>query len=143
MRFTEGDNLRKYISDKVLNNIVAVAQSVTYNADKIGNIAEGAKKITYWQNIDDPYSVKAKSAYLDTDTGEVAEDESATEVNNIIGILFDRDALGMVKRSTWSGATPFNPRGGYYNIFWHWTNTTWNSFDENFCLLYAGDVDKS
>ena len=143
MRFTEGDNLRKYISDKVLNNIVAVAQSVTYNADKIGNIAEGAKKITYWQNIDDPYSVKAKSAYLDTDTGEVANDESATEVNNIIGILFDRDALGMVKRSTWSGATPFNPRGGYYNIFWHWTNTTWNSFDENFCLLYAGDVDKS
>lgn len=137
MRFTEGDNLRKYISDRVLNNITSVAQSVTYNADKISNIAEGAKKITYWQNIDNPYSVKATPAYLDVSDGEVKTALSAIQVDNIIGVLFDRDALGLVKRSTWSGATPFNPRGGYYNIFWHWTNTTWNSFDENFILLYA------
>ena len=140
MRFTDKANLRKYISDKVLNNITAVAQSVTYNADKISNIADGAKKMTYWQNIDNPYEVKATPAYLDVATGNVAEDNTAVDVENIIGILFDRDALGMVKRSTWSGATPFNPRGGYYNIFWHWTQTTWNSFDENFVLLYAGTV---
>ena len=140
MRFTEGADLRKYISDKVLNNITAVAQSVTYNADKISNIAEGAKKITYWQNIENPYSVKATPAYLDVATGNVVDETNSILVENIIGILFDRDALGMVKRSTWSGATPFNPRGGYYNLFYHWTNTTWNSFDENFVLLYAGTV---
>ena len=140
MRFTEGADLRKYISDKVLNNITAVAQSVTYNADKISNIAEGAKKITYWQNIENPYSVKATPAYLDVATGNVVDETSPILVENIIGILFDRDALGTVKRSTWSGATPFNPRGGYYNLFYHWTNTTWNSFDENFVLLYAGTV---
>lgn len=140
MRFTEGADLRKYISDKVLNNITAVAQSVTYNADKISNIAEGAKKITYWQNIENPYSVEATPAYLDVATGNVVDETNPILVENIIGILFDRDALGMVKRSTWSGATPFNPRGGYYNLFYHWTNTTWNSFDENFVLLYAGTV---
>lgn len=140
MRFTDGANLRKYISDRVLNNITAVAQSVTYNADKISNIAEGAKKMTFWQNIDNPYSVEATPAYLDVATGNVVNETTPILVENIIGILFDRDALGMVKRSTWSGATPFNPRGGYYNIFWHWTNTTWNSFDENFVLLYAGTV---
>ena len=138
MRFTDKPNMRTWSSDKVLNNITAVAQSVTYNADKISNIAEGAKKITFWQNIDNPYSVQATDAYLDVATGQVAEDSTAVLVENIIGILFDRDALGM--RSTWSGATPFNPRGGYYNIYWHWTNTTWNSFDENFVLLYAGTV---
>ena len=52
MRFTDSSNLKKYISDKVLNNIVAVSQSVTYNADKISNIAEGAQKMTFWQNIE-------------------------------------------------------------------------------------------
>lgn len=140
MRFTDKPNMRKWISDRVLNNITAVAQSVTYNADKISNIADGAKKITFWQNIEDPYSVQATDAYLDVATGQVAEDSTPVLVENIIGILFDRDALGMVKRSTWSAATPFNPRGGYYNLFWHWTNTTWNSFDENFVLLYAGTV---
>ena len=140
MRFTDEKNLKKYISDRVLNNITAVAQSVTYNADKISNIADGAEKMTFWQNIDNPYECKGTPAYLDVATGNVVDETNTIDVENIIGILFDRDALGLVKRSTWSGATPFNPRGGYYNIFWHWTNTVWNSFDENFVLLYAGTV---
>lgn len=140
MRFTDGANLKKYISDKVLNNIRAVAESTLFNADRVGNIAENAVKMSFWQNIDDPYKVSATPAYLNTTTGNIDVAGSAVTVDNIIGCLFDRDAVGMVKRSTWSGSTPFNPRGGYYNIFWHWTQTVWNSFDENFVVLYAGTV---
>lgn len=140
MRFTKKPDMRKYISDKVLNNIVAVAQSVTYNPEMISNIADGAKKMTFWQNINDPYTVEATPAYLDVATGNVANDTNPVLVENIIGILFDRDALGIVKRHEWSAATPFNPRGGYYNVFYHWEQCTWNSFDENFVLLYAGTV---
>jgi hypothetical protein len=140
MRFTDGANLKKYISDKVLNNIYAVAESTLFNADRVGNIAENAVKMSFWQNIDDPYKVSATPAYLNTTTGNIDVAASAVTVDNIIGCLFDRDAVGMVKRSTWSGSTPFNPRGGYYNIFWHWTQTVWNSFDENFVVLYAGTV---
>lgn len=140
MRFTDGANLKKYISDKVLNNIRAVAESTLFNADRVGNIAENAVKMSFWQNLDDPYKVSATPAYLNTTTGNIDVAGSAITVDNIIGCLFDRDAVGMVKRSTWSGSTPFNPRGGYYNIFWHWTQTVWNSFDENFVVLYAGTV---
>lgn len=140
MRFTSPDNMRKYLSDKVINNIVAVSQSVLYNADKISNIVDGAKKMTYWQNVDVPYSVQATPAYLNTTTGNIDVAGSPVQVDNIIGVLFDRDALGMVKRSTWSAASEFNPAGGFYNLYWHWTQTTWNSFDENFVLLYADTV---
>lgn len=140
MRFTDAANLKKYISDKVLNNIRAVAESTLFNADRVGNIAENAVKMSFWQNIDDPYKVSATPSYLNTTTGNIDVASSAVTVDNIIGCLFDRDAVGMVKRSTWSGSTPFNPRGGYYNIFWHWTQTVWNSFDENFVVLYAGTV---
>lgn len=140
MRFTDGENLRKYISANVLNNIKAVAQSATYNADRLDNIAEGAKKVTFWQNINDPYSVSATPAYLDVATGNIVEAQNAATVENIIGVLFDRDALGIVKRSTWSGASPFNPRTGTYNIYWHWTQQIFNSFLENFVVLYAGTV---
>ena len=140
MRFTDKENMRKYLSDTVVNNIVAVSQSVLYNADKVENIVEGAKKMTYWQNIDNPYSVQATPAYLNTTTGAIDVAGSAVQVDNIIGVLFDRDALGMVKRSTWSAASNFNPAGGFYNVYWHWTQTTWNSFDENFVLLYADTV---
>lgn len=140
MRFTDGDNLRKYLSANVLNNIKAVAQSATYNADRLDNIAEGAKKVTFWQNINDPYSVSATPAYLDVATGNIVEAQNAATVENLIGVLFDRDALGIVKRSTWSGASPFNPRTGTYNIYWHWTQQIFNSFLENFVVLYAGTV---
>lgn len=140
MRFTDSANMRKYLSDKVINNIVAVSQSVLYNADKISNIVDGAKKMTFWQNIDVPYSVQATPAYLNTTTGNIDVAGSPVQVDNIIGVLFDRDALGMVKRSTWSAASEFNPAGGFYNLYWHWTQTTWNSFDENFVLLYADTV---
>ena len=140
MRFTDGADLRKYISANVLNNITAVAQSVTYNADKISNIAAGANKVTFWQNIEDPYTVSATPSYLDVSTGNVATAQSAATVENLIGVLFDRDALGIVKRNTWSGSSPFNPRTGTYNIYWHWTQQMFNSFTENFVVLYAGTV---
>lgn len=140
MRFTDGDNLRKYISANVANYLDTAVASGLYNPDRLSVITNGMRKITYWQNIDNPYSVKATPAYLNTTTGAIDTAGAAVQVDNIIGCLFDRDAAGMVKRSTWSGSTQFNPRGGYYNIFWHWTQSTWNSFDENFVLLYADTV---
>lgn len=140
MRFTDGANLRKYISANVANYLETMVASNLYNPDRLKMITEGMKKMTYWQNLEDPYTVSATPAYLNTTTGNIDVAGAAVTVNNIIGVLFDRDALGMVKRSTWSAASPFNPRGGYYNIFWHWTQSTWNSFDENFILLYADTV---
>lgn len=140
MRFTDGANLRKYISANVANYLETMVASNLYNPDRLKMITEGMKKMTYWQNLEDPYTVSATPAYLNTTTGNIDAAGSAVTVNNIIGILFDRDALGMVKRSTWSAASPFNPKGGYYNLFWHWTQSTWNSFDENFVLLYADTV---
>lgn len=140
MRFTDGANLRKYISANVANYLDTAVASGLYNPDRLSVITNGMRKITYWQNIDNPYSVEATPAYLNTTTGAIDTAGAAVQVDNIIGCLFDRDAAGMVKRSTWSGSTPFNPRGGYYNIYWHWTQSTWNSFDENFVVLYADTV---
>ena len=140
MRFTDGDNLRKYISANVANYLQTMVSSNLFNPDRLKIITDGMRKVSFWQNIDNPYSVQATPAYLNTTTGNIDTAGSAIQLDNIIGCLFDRDAVGMVKRSTWSGATPFNPRGGYYNIYWHWTQTTWNSFDENFVVLYAGTV---
>lgn len=137
MRFTDKANMRKYISANVANYLQTMVAAGLYNPDRLSSITDGMRKVNYWQNDNDPYSVSAKPAYLDVSNGQIVNAGSAVTVNNIMGCLFDRDALGMVKRSTWSGSTPFNPRGGYYNIFWHWTQSTWNSFDENFVVLYA------
>ena len=140
MRFTDKPNLRKYISANVANYLETAVAANIYNPDRLSVITDGMRKMTFWQNIDNPYSVQATPSYLNTTTGAIDTAGSAVQVDNIIGVLFDRDALGMVKRSTWSGATPFNPRGGYYNLFWHWTQQTYNDFTENFVVLYADTV---
>ena len=140
MRFTDGADLRKYISANVANYLETAVAANIYNPDRLRVITDGMRKMTFWQNIDNPYSVQATPAYLNTTTGNIDVAGSAVQVDNIIGVLFDRDALGMVKRSTWSAPSPFNPRGGYYNIFWHWTQQTYNDFTENFILLYADTV---
>ena len=140
MRFTDGANLRKYISANVANYLDTAVAANIYNPDRLSVITDGMRKMVFWQNIDNPYSVSATPAYLNTTTGNVDVAGAAVQVDNIIGILFDRDAMGMVKRSTWSAASPFNAKGGYYNIFWHWTQQIYNDFTENFVLLYADTV---
>ena len=140
MRHTEPRFLKKYISANVANHIDAAVASSLYNEERVTKVLEGAERVSYWQNIEDPYTVDAKPAYLDTATGNVVDALADTKVENIIGVLFDEEALGMTTLSTWSAPSPFNPAGGYYNIYWHFTQKTWNDFTENFVLLYADTV---
>ena len=140
MRHTEPRFLRKYLSANVMNNIETLVNSNIYNPEYIKNITEGAESVTYWQNIDDPYTVDATPAYMDTTTGQVVTALADTKVENIIGVLFDVEALGMTTLSTWTGTTPFNAAGGYHNIYWHFTQKTWVDDTENFVLLYADTV---
>ena len=140
MRHTEGRFLKKYISANVANHIDAAVASGLYNEERVTKVLDGAERVTFWQNIEDPYSVDATPAYLDTATGNVVDALTDTLVENVIGVLFDEEALGTVTLSTWTAPSPFNPAGGYYNIYWHFTQKTWNDFTENFVLLYAGTV---
>ena len=140
MRHTEPRFLKKYISANVANHIDAAVASSLYNEERVTKVLDGAERVTYWQNIDDPYTVDATPAYLDTATGNVVDALADTKVENIIGCLFDEEALGMTTLSTWTAPSPFNPAGGYYNVFYHFTQKTWNDFTENFVLLYADTV---
>lgn len=140
MRHTEPRFMRKYISANVANNLEKAAMAGVFNPEKLDNILDGANKVTYWQNIEDPYTVDATPTYLDTTNGKLVVAGSDVKVENIVGVLFDEEALGMTTRSTWTANSPFNPNGGYYNIFWHFTQTTWNDFTENGVVLYADTV---
>lgn len=140
MRHTEPRFLRKYISANVANYIDSAVASGLYNEERVTKVLDGAERVTFWQNIEDPYTVDATPAYLDTATGNVVDALTDTKVENIIGVLFDEEALGMTTLSTWTAPSAFNPRGGYYNLFYHFTQKTWNDFTENFVLLVADTV---
>lgn len=134
MRHTSPENLKAYMSARTMNAINSIALPSVYGADRLKMI--DFESVTYWQNENNPESVSSKATYLKPD-GTLETMANAGSVNNIIGVLFDRDALGITRKSEWTAETPFNARGGYSNIFYHFSYASWNDFTENGIILYA------
>lgn len=90
--------------------------------------------VNFWQNIDEPADIDIKPIYMDK-TGTLKQPASAIKEPHLFGVIFDEEALGYTTVNNWSAPTPFNARGGYHNIFWHYTDRYWNDFTENGVVL--------
>lgn len=77
--------------------------------------------VPFWQAIDSPSTVNIN---------KTASNEVAT-VNNVIGILFDREAMGTYKKQYNSLTSPVNAAGRYYNVFYHMRTLFFNDLTEN------------
>ena len=91
------------------------------------------EEVNFWQDINTPMQLKVKPAYMDN-TGAIV-DGNDTTVNNLVGVIFDRDALGYTTIHNWSASTPFNAKGGYWNTFHHFTERWFNDFTEKGLVL--------
>ena len=92
------------------------------------------EKVNYWQNISTPAGIQITPSYMKPD-GTVAKGEE-TAVSNIFGVLYDDEAMGLTTINQWSSTTPFNSAGGYWNIFYHFTDRYWNDMTEK-CLVFV------
>lgn len=90
--------------------------------------------VNFWQNIDKPADIDIKPIYMDK-TGTLKQPTEAIKETHLFGVIFDEEALGYTTVNNWSAPTPFNARGGYHNIFWHYTDRYWNDFTENGVVL--------
>lgn len=140
MRHTPANMLKAYISARMMTSIDSVALPSIFGADRLKMI--DWESVNYWQSIDTPESVYAKATVLQTD-GTLKTMETARLVSNVIGVLFDRDALGITRKSEWTANTPFNAAGGYSNLYYHMSYSSWNDFSENGLVLIADTVTTS
>lgn len=138
MRHTPAEYLKCYMSARTMNAINSIALPSVYGADRLKMV--DFEPVTFWQSEDNPESVSAKATYLDSTDGTLITMDSAGGVDNLMGVLFDRDALGITRKSEWTANTPFNAAGGYSNIYYHFSYASWNDFTENGIILYAGTV---
>lgn len=90
--------------------------------------------VNFWQNIDKPADIDIKPIYMDKN-GALKQPTSTIKEPHLFGVIFDEEALGYTTVNNWSAPTPFNARGGYHNIFWHYTDRYWNDFTENGVVL--------
>ena len=136
MRHTPISRQKCYLFSPLLNDISANVLSTVFY-DKYLKLMDH-EDVNYWQSIDssDAMEITCKPAVTDNDLTPVdMTNIAATDVNNVLGVIFDEEAAGFTEVNQWSASTPLNARGGYTNIFWHFTHRFWNDFTENHVVL--------
>lgn len=106
---------------------------VQYQAFKDGYVKlENYHTTSYWQSIKKPTSIDIKRA----SDGE----EVKFFADEVIAVLYDRDALGLYKKDSWNSTTPFNSAGGYYNTYYHHKELYFNDLSENFVVFIISNL---
>lgn len=75
--------------------------------------------VPYWQSIDSKDTVSVYPAYTDTTGTLVYDNNTKVDVENIVGLIFDRDAMGMTILDRRVLSTRVNEAGLYRNIHVH------------------------
>lgn len=127
-RHTPYNKQKLYLYSELLNDIDASVMTSIFN-DEYLKFAEH-ERVAYWQSIDSPDGIKVMPAYLQPG-GTVKVETEELAVADIFGVLFDEEAVGITTFGEWSAPSPFNARGGYSNIFWHFNDRYFNDFTEN------------
>ena len=91
------------------------------------------ESVNYWQSIQTPDSINVTPAYLAAN-GTITTG-TATSQGDIFAVLCDRDAWGITMFDQSVLSSPLNPRGRYYQMFYHEIYRYWNSYTENFIVF--------
>ena len=78
--------------------------------------------IPFWQSIESPTDISVNLA---------STPKKTETVSLIMGVLYDREALGSYKKEYQSLTTPVNAAGMYYNVFYHMRTMYFNDLTEN------------
>ena len=100
---------------------------------------ENYEGVEYWQNPNVPAGVDIVPHQLDITTGAGATG-TRVQLNNVVALLFDRDALVTSVHVEDVITSPINNRGSYYNVTYHYGKDYQLDQTENMILYYMEDV---
>lgn len=123
-RHTPKDRLHVILHADAAAAADAYLQSDTYHNEfvKLPN----AEKVAFWQGSGTGFDWDDTSSIIVTPRGS----ESEIEINNIVGVMFDRDALG-VSNLDRRVTTNWNPKAEFTNNWYKFDAGYFNDFNEN------------
>ena len=128
-RFTPSDFLHTVLLADFANAADAFLQSDTFHNELTA--LPKAEIIPYWQGSGTDYAFgNTSKVYIQTAS---EHDVTAT---GILGVMFDRDALGVCnvsKRTT----TNYNPKGEFFNNWFKFDAQYFNDTNENFVVFFV------
>lgn len=131
MRHTPMEMQKVYLYKPFQEEIKSMALSGLYHDSYI--TLTDFEGVNFWQSIDSPMAISSKATRLATDGSLVETGEVNTNV--LLGVIFDRDALGYTTIKHTIATTPLNARGLFYNTWYHFTDRYWNDFTENGIII--------
>ena len=126
-RFTPKSEQRFYVLADFITQLETVVQYAAFNPQYVNKSVDIA--VPYWQGVKEGEDVNDMSV-LSKVIGKVDSKVDKT-IENVVGVLFDREAIGTFRQEEKVLTTPVNARGAYYNTFWHEKQMWFNDMSEN------------
>ena len=131
IRHTPLQDQRVYMLDEFLRAMDAEVLADTYH-DNFLRYAD-VESVGYWQAIQNPDEVQVTPVYVDSTGAPVTG--SAQTLTDIIGVVFDREAIGYNIYENTLDTSPYNARGKYYNLWAHTRIQYQNDFTQKGFVL--------
>lgn len=119
-RHTPKSEQRMMLFIDLVNSLKTNINSKAFNMEQVA-IDIPFKTVPFWQSLQTPAGINIKPASGGT----------AIVQSDVMGILYDREAMGTFKKKYTSLTTPINAAGKYYNVFYHMITMYFNDLTEN------------
>ena len=119
-RHTPKSEQRMMLFIDLVNSLKTNVNSKAFNMKEVA-IDLPFQTVPFWQSIKTPDGINVQCA-----SGQPAVSQAG-----VMGILFDREAMGTFKNKYNSLTSPINAAGQYYNVFYHMITMYYNDLTEN------------
>lgn len=129
-RFTPSDLLHVVLLADFAKSADAYLQSDVYHNEFTKLPA--AEIVPYWQGSGEDYAFSSTGKI----TVKTASNQTEVELTGILGVMFDRDALGVCnldRRVT----TNYNPKAEFFNNWYKFEAGYFNDMNENFVVFFV------
>lgn len=130
-RFTPKESQHLYMLADFMTILETVVSYAAYNEKYVTSKPDIL--VPYWQATKRANDMTDFNT-LSTIAGSVKGKE--TVKTNLIGVLFDHEAIGTFREEEDVLTTPVNARAAYYNTFWHERQLWFNDMTENGVAFY-------
>lgn len=122
--FTNRENMRIKIFSGFQRRLETAVQYAAFH-DQFVSVDGQYSTVNFWQSEDKPMDIDIKKP----------SDGSAAQIDNIIGVVYDRDAFGIYQINEIVSTTPMNSAGLYFNQYWHERQGRFVDTSENICIF--------
>ena len=136
-RFTPKDMLHIVLLSDYAQSTKTYLESDTFN-DELVKLPT-AETVPYWQGSGTSFEF-AKTSKIDTTIRLSNGNTKDVSVSGIIGVMFDRDALG-VSNLDRRVTTNYNPKAEFFSNWYKFDCGYFNDLNENFVVFYVADTE--